>query len=359
MKNWVLVLGCLLGFAGVGAGCTKKAAESTGSAATAGGGKTVNLAIWSNFVSQEALDEFKVRTGITVNLTHYSSNEELLAKLQAGATGFDVAVPSDYMVYAMVQLGLLEKIDAVKTPNRAALDPQYLGKSFDPGNAHSLPFDWGTTGIAVNRDRYKGELKSWKQLFETPELAGKFTMLDDAREVLGAALKSQGKSLNTTAQADIDAAKSVIRKVKSRIKSFTSEPLVGLREGEIAVAQAYSSDALQARRDTGGKIDYIIPEEGATLWIDCLVIPKGAPHLEEAHALTNYLLDAKTDLERVKKILVGSAHKGAADAPPADIRSIPGLFPVDSIRGKLEIMNDLGDAMALYDRAWTEVKAGD
>ena len=348
-----------LGFA-VGS-CTKKSGESADGAPAAnapGAAKVVNLAIWSNFVSQEALDDFKAKTGITVNVTNYSSNEELLAKLQAGATGFDVAVPSDYMVFAMVQLGLLEKLDAAKTPNRVGLDPQYLNKAFDPGNAYSVPFDWGTTGIAVHRDRFKGEIKSWKQLFETPELAGKFTMLDDAREVLGAALKSMGRSLNTSTPAEIEAAKVLMKKIKPRVKSFTSEPLVGLKEGEIAVAQAYSSDALQARRDTNGKIDYIIPEEGATLWIDCLVIPKGAPHAEEAHALINYLLDSKTDLERVKKILVGSAHKESSVSLPNDIRAIPGLFPSPAIQGKLEVMNDLGDAMALYDRAWTEVKAG-
>jgi spermidine/putrescine transport system substrate-binding protein len=334
--------------------CTKKAAESPSA-----GNKVVNLAIWSNFISQEALEDFKAKTGITVNVTNYSSNEELLAKLQAGATGFDVAVPSDYMVFAMAQLGLLEKIDPAKTPNRAGLDPLYLNKAFDPSNEHSLPFDWGTTGIAVHRDRFKGEIKSWKQLFETPELAGKFTLLDDAREVLGAALKSMGKSLNTTSASDIEQAKALLKKIKPRVKSFTSEPLVGLKEGEIAVAQAFSSDALQARRDTQGKIDYIIPEEGATLWIDCLVIPKGAPHVEEAHALVNYLLDSKTDLERVKKILVGSAHRGSAEALSAEVRAIPGLFPSESIRSKLEVMNDLGDAIGLYDRAWTEVKAGE
>ena len=334
--------------------CTKKAAESPSA-----GNKVVNLAIWSNFISKEALEDFKAKTGITVNVTNYSSNEELLAKLQAGATGFDVAVPSDYMVFAMAQLGLLEKIDPSKTPNRAGLDPMYLNKAFDPSNEHSLPFDWGTTGIAVHRDRFKGEIKSWKQLFETPELAGKFTLLDDSREVLGAALKSMGKSLNTTSASDIEQAKALLKKVKPRVKSFTSEPLVGLKEGEIAVAQAFSSDALQARRDTQGKIDYIIPEEGATLWIDCLVITKGAPHVEEAHALVNYLLDSKTDLERVKKILVGSAHRGSAEALTADVRAIPGLFPSESIRSKLEVMNDLGDAMGLYDRAWTEVKAGE
>jgi spermidine/putrescine transport system substrate-binding protein len=262
------------------------------------------------------------------------------------------------MVYAMVQLGLLGKLDSSKIPNRVNLDSQYLNKAFDPGNVFSVPFDWGTTGIAVNRDRFKGELKSWKQLFELPEISGKLTMLDDAREVLGAALKSMGKSLNSTSPSDILQAKVLLKKLKPRVNGFTSEPLVGLRDGEIAVAQAYSSDALQARRDTQGKIDYIIPEEGATLWIDCLVIPKGAPHLEEAHALMNYFLDAKNDIERVNRVLIGSVQKATAASLSPDIRAIPGLFPGDAIRSKLEVMNDLGEAMALYDRAWTEVKAG-
>jgi spermidine/putrescine transport system substrate-binding protein len=319
--------------------------------------KIVNLAVWSNFISQQALEGFRSKTGIRVQVTNYSSNEELLAKLQAGATGFDVAVPSDYMVFALVQLGLLEKLDPVKTSNRSLIDPTYLNQAYDPGNAHSLPFDWGSTGIAVHRDRYRGEIQSWKQLFESPELVGKFTLLDDSREVLGAVLKSMGKSLNSTSEAEILLARDALKKIKGRVKSFTSEPLAALKEGEIAAAQIYSSDALQARRDTGGKIEYIIPAEGATLWVDNLVIPKGAPHLEAAHALIQYLLEAKVDEERVHAILVGSVHRDALKRAAPELKVIQALYPSDQIKARLEVMKDLGEAMGLYDRAWTEVKA--
>src|SRR5690606_927897 len=117
--------------------------------------------------------------------------------LQAGASGYDVAVPSDYMVFAMSKLGLLEQLDYAQLSNTKTLDPKFLKKAFDPTNAYSVPYNWGTTGIAVNRELYKGELRGWKDLFEKPELAGKFTLLDDTREVLGAAMKALGFPLNT------------------------------------------------------------------------------------------------------------------------------------------------------------------
>src|SRR5262249_5007931 len=148
--------------------CTKKEASSGGESAAPAGNRVVNLAIWSNYVSPEMLAEFEKSSGIKVRISNYSSNEELLAKLQAGASGYDVAVPSDYMVFAMVKLGLLEPLDYAQLGNSKSLDAKFMKKAFDPENKFSVPYDWGTTGIAVNRDLYKGELKSWKQLFSNP-----------------------------------------------------------------------------------------------------------------------------------------------------------------------------------------------
>lgn len=356
-------VGIALGVALAAFGCTKKADE-TPAAAAEGAAKTaraapstLNLAIWSNYVSPELLTQFEKATKIKVAVSNYSSNEELLAKLQAGASGYDVVVPSDYMVFAMVKLGLLKPLDLAQIPNAKLLEAKLLRKTFDPENKHSLPYDWGTTGIAVNRELYKGELKGWKQLFENDALAGKFTLLDDVRETTGAALKALGKSLNTREPADLDAAKKLLLKIRTRVKAFTSEPMASLVSGETAVAHAYLSDALQARRETGGKIEYIIPEEGATLWIDNLVIPSGAAHVREAHAFINYLLEAKSNVTTVLSVMVAPANREVFAILPEDIRKNTSLFPPEAVMRTLEMMNDLGEAMSIWDRAWTEVKA--
>jgi spermidine/putrescine transport system substrate-binding protein len=338
-------------------GCTKKSAETPQQDSEAARPKVVNLAIWSNYLSPRLIQEFEGKTGIKVQISNYSSNEELLAKLQAGATGYDVAVPSDYMVSVMANMGLIQELDYFKLPNAKNLDPKLLKKNYDPENKFSVPYDWGTTGIAINRSLYKGRLTGWKDLFETAELKGKFTLLDDVRETMGAALKSLGYSLNSKNDGELKMAKELLTQVRSRVKGFTSEPMMPLVNGETAVAHAYSSDALQARRESSGKIEYIIPVEGATLWIDNLVIPKGAPSTLAAHIFINFLLDAKSNASTVQAVLVAPANKETFALLPKDIQSNPALFPPDEIKNKLEMLHDLGDGLAAWDRIWTEVKA--
>jgi spermidine/putrescine transport system substrate-binding protein len=342
------------------AGCTKKEAGSPAAGATGaatGGSKVVNLAIWSNYVSPELLQDFQKKTGIQVQVANYSSNEELLAKLQAGASGYDVAVPSDYMVFAMIKLGLIHELDYQQLPNSKSLDSRYLKKAYDPTNKFSVPYDWGTTGIAINRSLYKGEIKGWKNLFSNPDLAGKFTLLDDVRETIGAALKAQGFSLNSKNADELAKAKELLLKNRSKVKAFTSEPMMPLVNGETAVAHAYLSDALQARKQSGGKIDYIIPEEGGTMWIDNLVIPNGAKHLAEAHAFINFLLEAKSNVSTVMSVFVAPANKDAFALLPKDFQSNTMLFPSDAILAKCEMIQDLAENLTQWDRVWTEVKA--
>jgi len=347
---------CFISLALVGlffSACTKNTQSPAGSS----GSRVVNLAIWSNYVSPELLGVFEKKTGIKVQVSNYSSNEELLAKLQAGASGYDVAVPSDYMVFAMIKLGLVRELDYSLLPNSKSLDTKFLKKPYDPGNKYSVPYDVGTTGIAVNRTLYKGQIKGWKDLLTKTDLAGKFTLLDDARESLGAALKMAGLSLNSKNPEDLKKAKDILIQARSRIKAFTSEPKMPLVNGETAVAHAYVSDALQAGRSTGNKIEYILPEEGCTLWIDNLVIPQTSQHVKEAHEFINFLLEPASNVSTVMAILATPANKDAFSLLPKDFQSNAVLFPSDKIQAKFEMMQDMGDATALWDRMWTEVKA--
>jgi len=320
--------------------------------------KIVNLAIWSNYIPQELLNDFFKKTGIRVQVSNYSSNEELLAKLQAGASGYDVAVPSDYMVFAMSKLNLLRELDHSKLSNMKSLDTRFLKKNFDTQNRYSVPYDWGTTGIAVNHSLYQGQIKSWKDLFTKEDIAGKFSLLDDVREVLGAALKSLGYSLNSKNPDELKKAKELLLKTRQRVKAFTSEPMMPMVNGETSVAHIYMSDALQARKTTGGKIDYLVPEEGGTLWIDNLVIPNGALHLQEAYTFINFLLEGSSNLSTVMSVFVAPANKDTFALLPADLKSNSMLFPPASVLSHCEMIEDLGDFLAVWDRIWTEIKAG-
>jgi len=326
-------------------GCTRRPEPSV----------TVHLAIWSNYLSPEVVSQFEKVSGVRVQISNYSSNEELLAKLQAGANGYDVIVPSDYMVYAMAKLGLLKELDSRLLPNARSLDSRVLNKSYDPSRKYSVPYDWGTTGIAVNKKQYAGPpIRGWKDLFSRSDLAGKFTLLDDARETLGAILKMQGKSLNTRKLEDLKQARDYLIQIKSKVRGFNSE--MPLENGEISVAHAYVSDALQAKRDTGGQVDYVIPEEGGTLWIDNLAIPTGATHVQEAHALINFLLSPESNGSTAVAVQVAPANRDALALLPPDLQHDPMLFPEPILQAKLEMMEDLGESLLLWEKAWTEVK---
>jgi spermidine/putrescine transport system substrate-binding protein len=339
--------------------CTKKSGSETGGtppSEKATGERVVNLAIWGNYLSPEQEKIFKEKTGIKINITNYASNEELLAKLQAGATGYDVAVPSDYMVDIMIKTGLIEKLDKSQIPNQVEVSSDFLKQSYDPNNEYSLPYAWSMTGIAINRDLFKGTIKGWKDLLENKELDGKIALLDDVREVMGAALKINGFSYNSTKPEEIAKAKKTLLAARKHIKMFRSDLVDPLVNKEVAAAQAYMVDANQAWRKTSGKVDFIIPEEGPTFAIDNVVIIKGAPHPKEAHQLINFFLQPEINALFVRDILAGPVLTKTIDLLPADLKA-KNLFPGKDVIRKSESIHDLGETTRLYDEAWTEIKS--
>lgn len=350
MKFWIIILTATLL---TGCRCEREASTASEKAE-----KVLNLAIWSNFINLETVSRFEKETGIKVLISNYSSNEELLAKLQAGATGYDVAVPSDYMVSIMAKSNLLEPLKRNALSHFGDLESTFLQKSFDPNNKFSVPYCWSVSGIAINRSRTKAKIASWKDVWATHELKGQISLLDDARETLGAMLKANGVSLNTTQPEEIAKARQVLAKYRSHIRAYTSEPLDIIVQGEVAVAHMYSTDALQAREKAHGHIDFVLPVEGGAMSIDNLVIPRGAKHLDAAHQFINFLVTAQANAELVRTVWGGPVVKGVAASLPKELQSNKTLFPAAEALTHYEHIEDLGDATALYDRAWTEIKAG-
>jgi spermidine/putrescine transport system substrate-binding protein len=261
------------------------------------------------------------------------------------------------MVAVLQKLNLVEPLDHALLPNMQGLDPNMRGREYDPENRWSVPYGWTLTGIAVNRDLFKGQLTSWKGLISDPELKGRVSLLDDAREALGAVLRAQGTGgINTTEPATLDPAKEALIAAKPWIRAWTSEPRDLLVRGEVAAAQIYSSDALQARRETNGKIDFIVPDEGATMAIDNLIIPKGASNVAAAHALINHLLSPESNKSYVNKILAGPVVLRTADLLEPSLRLEQALFPSKEQLSRQEMARELGEAAGMWDKAWTEVK---
>ncbi len=222
----------------------------------------------------------------------YDSNETMFAKLKAGARGYDLAMPSADYTSIMIKENMLLKIDRSKIDNLINIDPDIIEQMYyDPNNEYSIPYMVGTTGIAVNTLYLQDYPKSW-EIFQMPELRGKMTLLDDMREVFGAALKYLGYSVNTTDEAQLKEAKNLILEWKKNIAKFDNELFAkGVISGEFWVVHGYGENIFyEATEEELENIDFFIPREGSTMWIDSFVILKGARNIDNAHLFINYIL---------------------------------------------------------------------
>ncbi len=319
-------------------------------------GRTLNLYIWSGYIAPETLARFEARHGARVNVDLYDSNEALLAKLLAGNAGYDVVCPSDYSVQVLLAQGLLRPLDHSALPHFRNLDPAFLDQAYDPGNLHSVPYFWGTTGIAYDKRRALGPVDSWEALWD-PRYAGRILMLDDAREAIGAALKRRGLSLNTTDPRLLESVRADLVRQKPLVRAYNSTNFEDvLLSGDVWLAQAWSGQIAKAM-DQSRDIAYVVPKEGATLFVDNLAIPKDARSPALAHAFIDFTLEAETAAEICRSMRYSSPNRAALPLLPPAIRDNPVVFPPPDVLQRLELIRDMGEATVLYDQLWTEVKA--
>lgn len=315
---------------------------------------------WSAYIDPQIYRDFEAEFGIRVVEDTFASNEELLAKLQAGATGYDIIVPSDYMVSIMLHQGLLAELDHSRIPNLSNIDPQFANPPYDPGLRHCVPYQWGTTGIGYNAEVFPDPPSSWAYLFD-PTLAqpyaGKFTMLNDAREVIGAALKYLGYSINTRNEAELQAARDLLIRQKPWVYAYDSEQYRALLPaGEIVMAHGYSGDVFMVAEEDK-RIRYTIPREGASIWMDHLCIPASAPNKEAAHLFINYLLRPDVGARISNYTRYASPNAAARAHIDPELLADPAVYPPPEVMERLEWIQDVGETTLLYERIWTEVKA--
>jgi spermidine/putrescine-binding protein len=310
---------------------------------------------WTDYVSPELLEAFERRTGARVVVDTFSSNEELLAKLQSGASGYDVTVPSDFMVSVMIQQGLLAELDLAQIPNAQLLADSLQRLPVDPEHRYSVPYLWGTVGIGYDSSVIPTPPDSWASLWDE-RYKGRISMLNDQREVFGAVLRSMGQSMNTRDPAVIAQAKARLLEQKPLVKTYTSDHFDHLlASGEVVLAHGWGGPVARAMA-LKPSIKYVVPKEGATIWADCLVIPRTSSNRTLALQFINYLLDREVAARTSERLLFASANREARSLVRPDVRENPAVYPPDAILGRLEWMRDVGEAIRLYDRAWTELK---
>ncbi|MER3543050.1 MAG: ABC transporter permease [Chloroflexota bacterium] len=326
--------------------------------------KEFNLYAWSEYVPQDLLDAFSQEYGVKVNYDTYSSNEELLAKLQAGASGYDVIIPSDYMFTIMANLGLLEPIDLNHIPNFANIDERFKNPPFDPGNKYSVPYQWGTVAIAVNTEKVQQPITKFADLWDLM-FRNNLVVLDDEREIIGMALVVLGYSKNSTDPAQLEAAKQKLLELVPNIKLYDSDsPKTALLSGEVIAGVIWNGEAALAHQENPA-IDYILPEEGCGLWEDNLAIPKGAPHKDAAEAFINFVLRPEMSILITRDFPYSNPNKAALDLlakeDPQAYQAYMGFAatnPPPEALEKCHRIVDVGEATTLWDKVWTEVKGG-
>ena len=317
---------------------------------------------WSDYVAPEMYEMFTERTGIKIGEDNFSSNEDLLAKLQGGATGYSVIVPSDYTVAIMIEEGLLQELDHDNIPNLKNLDPEFTKLYYDPGNKYCVPYLWGTTGLGYNTELLETPPSSWKGVFEAQESDpwyGRMTLLDDVREVFSAALIYLGYDNNTKDEAQLEEAKNLLISAKKGLAGYDTdnyEDLVGA--GENLLAHGWNGDFLQAA-DEYENISYYIPEEGGTIWIDNMCIPAGISPEEKlaAEMYINFVLDPEVGKMLGEYNYYATPNKESLKIADPEYKENPLVFPPDEIRAKLRFIKPLGEFESVYQRMWDEVKS--
>lgn len=348
MKKSIYILLTILTFLGIVAcGGGKKGDQKE---------KQLNLYIWSAYVSDETLAKFEKETGIRVRYDTYDSNEALIAKVQSGVADYDVIVPSDYTVQILLKDNRLEKIDLNRLPNFKNLAKRFQNLPYDPNNAHSIPFLWGTTGIGYNKTKITDPVDSWSILWN-PKYKDRILMLDDERETFGAALKLKGHSINTTNVKELEEAKNFLMQQKPLVKTYSSSNFDEiLLSGDVWLAHGWSGQLAKAA-DQNKDLTYIVPKEGSTLWIDNLAIPASAKHKEEAYVFLNFFLDPAIAAEVTNYSGYPSPNEAAKPFIKPHILNDPARYPSEEVLSKCELLMDLGATTQLLDRMWTEIKS--
>jgi spermidine/putrescine-binding protein len=323
---------------------------------------SVSFYNWGDYIDPEVLALFEEECGVDVIYDTFSSNEDLLAKLQGGASGYDVIVPSDYMVAIMIQLGLLKELDRANIPNLEHISANFLDQPYDPGNVYSIPYFWGVAGFGFDADEVATPPTTLAALFDpaqAEQYAGKISVLNDSREVIGAALKYLGYSMNSTDPAQLEEAKQVILAVKPYVLTFDSDTYSDLVvSGETVVGHGWNGGfAIAISENPDRNLGFAIPEEGLTLFIDNFAVPASAPNPYTAEVLINFLHEPEIAARISEFVLYATPNEAALEFIADEVKNNPGIYPPQEALVNTEYLNDVGEATLLYERIWTEIKA--
>ena len=322
-------------------------------------GGEVNLYNWTDYISEDLLARFTEETGIKVNLANYDSNETMLATLAAGGTGYDVIVPSDYIISTLIEQGLIQPIDTPSMANAANIDPAFLNPYFDDGRAYTAPYLYGTTGLAVDTSQVPDPPDTWAEFFAVPEGSdGSIGMMNDQVEVIHAVLRAVGAEPCSTDPADYAQADELLEAFKPSVSVINSDGIIErMAAGENSIHMEWNGAAYRSSQENPDLV-YVYPADGLTLWQDNFAVPVGAPNFEQALVFINWMMDPRNIAEATNWNAYGNAITGSDAYVDADLASSPMVVPnTEQLSHAAPVESCSVEAIDLYDRLWTSFRS--
>ena len=320
--------------------------------------EVVNVFNWEDYIDESVLAQFEQETGIHVNYMRFTTNEDMIVQVEANPGAFDVCFPSDYIVERMLGKDMLAEIDYDKVPNAQYILENLRNPDYDPNNVHSLPYMWGTVGILYNTTMVEEPVDSWGILWDSKYKSNVF-MLDSIRDSMGITLKYLGYSMNSREVPQLMEAKQKLieQKQSGVVKAYqvdeTKDKMVA---GEAALALMWSGDA-QYAIDLNEDLAYAVPKEGSNVWVDAMVIPKGAKNKENAEKFINFL--CRPDIARMncEYIWYSTPNTAAIELMGEEYTGNSVMNPSEETLAGCEFFNDIEDTFrSVYEAMWLEIK---
>lgn len=319
----------------------------------------LNVFIWSEYLDPAIVQQFQKEYDCKVTIDLYEDNESMMAKLGSGGVSlYDICVPSDYIVPALLKERLLAPLRPENIPNLKNIDPQFANREYDPGNQYTAPYQWGTTGLYLRKGKDEAVPETWGLIFDPKLHPGPFLMIDDARAAIGAALMYKGHDLNNTDKSQLREARDLIIEAKKRSRGF--EGGVGGKNKVLAkvckVAMVYNGDAVRGMKEDPDTY-YFVPKEGGEIWLDNIAIPAKAPHRALAEKFINFILDAKIGAQLSNFNRYATPNSASKPFINPDDLNNPVIYPKPEVMQKLHFVKDLGAKTQWYDELWTQIKS--
>ena len=314
---------------------------------------------WADYIDPDLIHEFEEKNDCQVIVDTFDCNESMYAKLMAGGSGYDIIMPTEYVMPLLINAGLIDKLDVSRLPNASANFDETFKSEWSL--VWDVPYAFSCTGILWLKDKVPADLKfeDWNDMFDS-RLNGRICMMNDIREVLGLALKMNGNSVNSVDQAELDAAVAVAKRWKNACSKMDNEAYrTGIPSGEFYVAMSYNSDAIQLIADQGADVmGYSVPTNGTTSSVDVMCVMKNSPSKDLAYKFMDMFYELENAARNAEYNGVPMPVKGLYDALSVEYKAIPFMKVTEELKAKCENILDIGDKLDMYSKAWDKVKSG-